>query len=230
MSRVGLLTQDGPLQGPAPWQGTWGCTREGAGYVAAAWHGVKTLGRALVSPMLRRLPTGHLGDPEGRPPHNPPAPQTAAPQSDPWALPLPAQHYPAAADGELTARPGPPESPRQAGCSPVCWALLPRPPRVGSQHRAPPRCTGSPVRGRDGPRGGGDMKQPWRQGRDSEDRRHPGLQLIRTSQREGLAAVRRGAGASWGTRCTRPGHRDTLIGHGHSPQDTARPSGLLSGE
>lgn len=120
--------------------------------MAAAWHGVKRVGRALVLPMICRLPTGQLEDPEGGTPHNPPAHPAAAPRSDPCAFPLPAQHC-SAADGELAARRGQPESPRQADCSPVRWTRLARLRRAGSQHRVRPQCTRSPVRGRDGPHG-----------------------------------------------------------------------------
>lgn len=138
--------------------------------MAAAWHGVKRVGRALVSPMICRLPTGQLEDPEGGTPHNPPAPPAAAPRSDPCALPLPAQHH-SAADGELAARRGQPESP-QTGRLQSCPLDAPRPaaqgglpaPRAASVHWESREGQGWP------PRGGGvgrDMKQPWRQGRDS---------------------------------------------------------------
>lgn len=180
------------------------------------------MGRALVSPLLCRLPTGQLGDPEGGTP--PPShARAAAPRSDSWALPLPAQHY-LATGGDLTARPGPPESLRQADCSPVCCTPLPRPPGIGSQLRVQPQCSGSPVRGRYGPHGGArDMKQPWRQGRDTKDRCPPGhthaCSCFVPHSGRGLAVVRQSADTGWGTEV------DASWAQGHSDQLRPRPAG-----
>lgn len=152
LSRVGLLTQDGP-PGSLPVAGDlglypggcWvhgGCRARGeeVGKGEPAPHPGcrRTLshGRNPIEPrgqmaVCGRLPTGQLEDPEGGTPQ-----LSRTPNCCPSVRFL----------GFASACPGPPEPPRQADHSPGSWTLLPRVPMMGSQLRVQPQRTGSPAR------------------------------------------------------------------------------------